>query len=266
MLPPRFTHAALAILSLAPQARAELPDERDHALPCRPTIACTADLVPPGSFEVEGGVLYRRLGSAAQSWTTPLLLKQTLTEALQLQVGSNGYTAVGGDLPARYLDDLVLGPKLHFLDQGTIMPSVSVSAELSVPTFHRSGYQRSYDGLFTAYVTKDLGLIHLDVNGGVNLWRIEDHPIRQEFGALALSMNLVGALGAMVEGYVFSDARPVTPHDGGFLFALSQTPRPWLVLDEGGDLGFYPRTRSVSLFVGMTIIPAVFRATAGGAS
>jgi hypothetical protein len=30
-----------------------------QTLPCRPTIACTADIVPPGAFELETGVLFR---------------------------------------------------------------------------------------------------------------------------------------------------------------------------------------------------------------
>jgi hypothetical protein len=35
------------------------------------------------------------------------------------------------------------------------------------------------------------------------------------------------------------------------------TARPWLVVDAGGDAGFFPSTRSVSVFLGMTIVPVV---------
>src|SRR5262249_34542690 len=41
---------ALLLAGVTAQA-AGWPDERDRALPCRPTIACTAELVPPGTFE-----------------------------------------------------------------------------------------------------------------------------------------------------------------------------------------------------------------------
>ena len=248
---------AVTLLHVASSASAALPDDRDRALPCRPTIACTADLVPPGTFEVEAGVLYRRIGTAGRQWTFPLLLKQTFTEAVQLQVGSNGYSIVAGDVPAQFLDDVVIGPKFHLHDQAEIWPSIAVSAQASIPTFRRDGYARTYDALFTAYVTKDVGPVHADLNFGLNFWRIEDHPLRQEFAALALSMNLVAPLGAMVEGYVFSNASPLASRDGGILFALSQTVRPWLILDEGADVGFYPSTRAYSLFVGLTISPAV---------
>lgn len=238
-------------------ASAELPDGRDHALPCRPTIACTADIVPPGAFEVEGGILFRRIASKGRLWTFPVLLKQTFTEALQLQVGSNGYTLSRGEVPAQYLDDLTVGAKFHLLDQTAARPSLSVSAAASIPTFRRAGYLRTYDGLFTGYMTKDIGPVHADLNVGLNLWRIEDRPLPQEFAALALSVNVVAPFAVMIEGYTFTNASPVAARDAGLLFAISQSPRPWLVFDEGGDLGFFPSTRAYSVFIGATIIPAV---------
>jgi hypothetical protein len=179
---------------------------------------------------------------------------------LQLQVGTNGYSImsdVPGNVPAQYLDDVTVGPKLHFVDQTEHMPSIAVSAAASIPTFSVDGYTRTYDALFTGYVTKDLGPLHADLNVGLNLWRIED-PSPQVFAALAVSTTLFGPLAAMAEGYVFTSGAPIASRDGGLLLALSQTPRTWLVFDEGGDIGFYPSARSFSLFVGATFIPAVF--------
>jgi hypothetical protein len=241
---------------------AELPGNVDHALPCRPTIACTADIVPPGTFEVEAGALFRRIDGSARQWTFPLLLKQTLTETVQFQVGTNGYSIIEGGAPARYLDDVVVGPKVHLLDQARSRPSVAFSAELSIPTFRGLGYLRTYDVLVTGFATKDLGPVHADLNAGVNLWRIEGAPRPQEFVALALSATVVGPLGAMLEGYIFSDASPVAYRDGGLLFAFDEEVRPWLVLDEGADLGLYPPNRAYSVFVGATLIPtALWRRT-----
>ncbi len=62
------------------------------ALPCRPTIACTADIVPPGSFELEIGYLFRKLRSPLLQHSVPFLAKLTLAEWVQLQVGGNGPT------------------------------------------------------------------------------------------------------------------------------------------------------------------------------
>ena len=243
--------------SLAKIGRAEPPSDSDHALPCRPTIACTADVVPPGTFEVETGVLFRRIDGGARQLTVPFLLKQTLTETVQVQVGSNGYSIIEGDVPAQYLDDVVVGPKVHLPDQTRSRPSLAFSVELSIPTLRQVGYLRTYDVLATGFATKDLGPVHADLNAGVNLWRSEGAPRPQEFAALALSGTVVGPLGAMLEGYIFSDASPVAYRDGGLLFALDEEVRPWLVLDEGADLGLYPSNRAYSVFVGATIIAAV---------
>src|SRR5271170_5712730 len=69
----------LALVAASRDARAVSPPEDDaRSLPCRPTIACTADLVSPGLFELETGMLFRRLGDTRQ-WTLPFLAKLTLT-------------------------------------------------------------------------------------------------------------------------------------------------------------------------------------------
>jgi hypothetical protein len=46
-----------------------------------------------------------------------------------------------------------------------------------------------------------------------------------------------------------------TPSHGGWLFALSVSPRPWLLFDFGGDGGYFPSSRAYTSFVGMTIVP-----------
>lgn len=253
--------AVVSILGVTRHAGAEpeLPNDADVSLPCRPTIACTADLVKPGSVEIESGALYRRAGGPLHKgvWMFPAIAKLTVVEQLQLQIGSNGYSTTVSPPTERYIDDIVITPKLHVLDQTKYLPSLSVSAELSVPTFRATGYLRNYDAFFTGYVTKDLGPLHADLNAGVNLWAIDDHPAPQGFTALALSAPLPWPFGIMVEGYVFTDAQPASRRDGGLLFALSHSPKPWLVFDVGGDIGFYPSTHAFATFFGMTIVPVV---------
>ena len=252
--------------SAAAAARAaEAPDARDRTLPCRPTIACTADIVPPGTVDLEVGALYRSLGpssltrpaSATRQWTFPFLVKLTLEPWVQLQIGSNGLTEAAGVTPQNYFDDLVVGAKFHLHDQGDWEPAVSVSAEASVPTFPGQGYLRTYDAFFTAYVTKDLGPVHADFNVAWNLWRLEAAPLSQGLVALALTANVPPPFGVMGEAYYFTDAEPIAPRDGGVLVAFTHSPRSWLVFDLGTDVGWFPSTRAYSLFVGMAIIPVV---------
>jgi hypothetical protein len=254
--------AAAIVLSpgWARTARAiEPPDARDKALPCRPTIACTADIVPPGTLDVETGALFRSLGPAGSTrqWSFPFLLKLTLADWVQVQAGSNGFTGARGATPESFLDDAQLVVKFHLHDQTAWTPSISISGEASIPTARSLGYLRTYDASFIAYITKDFGALHADFNLAWNVWRLDAAPLSQGLAALALSVNLPPPFGLMAEAYYFSDAAPVAPRDGGFLFAVSHSPRTWLIFDAGGDLGFFPSTRAYSVFIGASFIPAV---------
>jgi hypothetical protein len=256
LLGSRFFCTVVAIIAVAKEAWAvSAPDDETTTLPCRPTIACTADIVKPGLFELETGILFRRLGSARQ-WTFPFLAKLTLTPYAQLQVGSNGYTTQFDGTPARYFDNVQAGMKIHLLDQGPALPSLSLSGLISVPAIeHQQGFTPADEVFLVAYITKDFGPLHADLNLGVNEWAVNASPKAQEWVALALSAPLPPPFGIMFEGYYFTDAGPIAGRDGGFLFALSLAPRPWLMFDLGGDIGYFPAERAYSSFVGMTLVP-----------
>jgi hypothetical protein len=105
----RARATAIALLVAAPVAGAPRWPREDRVLPCRPTVACTADIVAPGTVEVEAGWVVRR--GAATQHQTPLLLKMSLARWLQLQV------AAGATFDERRtVDDLVVHAKLHVLD------------------------------------------------------------------------------------------------------------------------------------------------------
>jgi hypothetical protein len=59
----------------------------------------------------------------------------------------------------------------------------------------------------------------------------------------------------MAELYGFGDAGPVAPDDAGALVAVSYAPRPSVMFDLGGDVGFFQATRRMTLFLGVTFIP-----------
>jgi hypothetical protein len=246
-----------ALLLFARAAHAAAPDASDKVLPCRPTIACTAVLVPPGAFELETGWLVRTLPDNASQTTVPFLAKLTLAEWVQVQAGSNGYTILRALRTTHFFDEATLGLKLHVLDQSGAAPSLSFSATGSFPISSDESAPQTYDAFFTAYATKDFGWLHIDLNSGANAWRLNGDPIAQGFYALALSGNLPPPFGVMLESYYFSDATPAAPKDGGVLFAITHSPKPWLLFDLGGDVGFFPSTRKYSVFVGMTIVPFV---------
>jgi hypothetical protein len=243
--------------SVPSASAADGPDDRDHAKPCRPTITCTADITAPGEFEIEAGSAYAH-GDALSQWAFPFLLKLSVADWLQAQLGSNGYTLVRTDPHADFMDNIFVGPKFHLVDQGSIAPSLAFSAQVSVPTFAADGYVKSTDVFFVGYASKDLGPVHADWNAGLSVWRVAGGAIAQGYTSVVFSTTLPASFGAALEGYVFSDAAPAASRDGGLRGAATFSARPWLVIDAGGDAGLYPSVRGYTLFAGVTVIPVVF--------
>jgi hypothetical protein len=242
----------------AADVRAESPDEPIRVLPCRPTISCSADIVPPGALEVELGYSTRRVRLGGFVSTQPALVKLTALPWLQFQLGTNGYIFSSGAVPRelRYIDDVSVGLKTHFVDQTTATPSIAVSATWSIPSPYRdSAFPFAYDASFWAYVSKDQGRLHVDLNGGVNFWQFElKERSYQPFVALAATVALPLSLGAMAESYWFDDGGRIAPRDAGFLIAASYAPSPSLLFDAGGDMSFFPSTRTYSIFAGVTFV------------
>jgi hypothetical protein len=257
---------ALVIIATLPGSSAamNLPDQDTRALPCRPTITCTADLTQPGVFEIELGFITRRLGSGNFQYATPLLLKLTLAEWVQLQVGTNGGVFLPtGPSQASYLDNISLGGKFHVRDQTEDGPSTSLSIAISVPSYAGQGaYIPVYDAFFVLYLSKDFSWLHADMNAGVSALRLNGSPRLQGFSSLVLSVSLPRSFGLMLEGYGFTDASPVASPDAGVLMATCFSPKPWLTLDLGVDAGLIQSVRSFSLFTGLTVVPVDFWETA----
>jgi hypothetical protein len=249
-------------------ARSAAADDEDavRVLPCRPTISCSADIVPPGAAEIEAGYAARRVSQGGYLETEPVLLKLTLLRWLQLQAGTNALVYSLGNVPRRldYVDDLSLGAKLHLLDQTQSTPSFAVSGSVSIPSFDPDVAAPGGEGAsFWAYASKDFGApgspgsLHVDLNGGLDVMQLDlPAPRARPFGALALTESLPLKLCAMAEAYAFGDAGPLAPRDAGVLGAIGYAPKPSVMFDAGGDVSAIPTTRTFTLFAGVTFIPA----------
>jgi len=208
-------------------------------------------------LEIEAGYLARRAPPNGWVHAEPVLLKLTLAEWVQVQLGANGKVFTTGNVARslRYLDDITFGPKFHLLDQSGALPSIAVSASLSIPSWDRQlDFPYAYDTSFWGYLSKDEGPFHFDLNGGLTIWQFDVAPIYQGFVTFASSMAIALGFGAMAEVYTFSNAGRISPEDGGLLMGLSYAPVPWLMFDAVGDSGFFPSTRPFSLFAGFTVI------------
>lgn len=244
----RLVVCALSLTFSAPLALAteEIP------LPCRPTIACTAEFVAPGRLEIEAGYAGRE-GPHALQHATPLLLKLTVLDWLQLQAGTNGFTYEPAS--SRYVDDAILLAKFALASQGDARPAVSASIAACVPTgVGNLGYRPGVDAQAMVYVTKDVGWFHGDLNVGINALGLDRTTRAQPFAAFSASTVVWGGLTPMVELYGFTGAGAAAPRDAGFLAALGIPTGRWGILDVGGDVGLGGQDRRFTLFVGITAL------------
>jgi len=243
-------------ISCAASARAaSLPGENNQAVPCRPTVSCIADFASPGTVEVELGYQLQRLTPPTLAHSIPFLVKLTLADWAQLQLGSNGPTFIPSGQPTRYVDNLTVGLKFHLRTQSRRAPSIAWSVAVGAPVDTAPGYQRAIDLSWTAYLSKDLGRFHLDFNAGVILWHLEGATVAQPWAAFAVSRALPRHFGLVAEVYYFAAARPFAADDGGLRVAASYSPRGWIVLDLGGDIGWFPSQRAVTVFAGFSVVP-----------
>jgi hypothetical protein len=250
----------MAVLATAMPAAAEGSDDAMRVLPCRPTISCSADIVPPGALEIELGYAARHVRPDGFFHIQPLLVKLTILRWLQAQLGTNGYVFPSGEVSRslQYIDDVSVGLKLHFFDQTDIAPSLAASAALSIPTPYRNDtFPFAYDASFWMYASKDYGPLHVDLNGGLNIWQFDiSQRSLQPFVSLAATLALPLHVGAMAEGYWFDYGGPIALRDAGLLMAASYGPSPRVLFDAGVDWSFVPATRTYTLFAGVTFIPA----------
>ncbi len=252
-----------SVLSLTARAQADAVEqsaspeagERVSTLACRPTIACMAEIVPKGFFEVEAGY-GGRASAGALAHSGQLLLKYSLLDTVQLQLATNNLFLVGQGLAPRAVDGVMPGLKVKFNDQGEVMPSNGISVHVAFPTHGFEGAaQRTIDASAWWYISKDVGPVHGDINFAVNVFDVTHNPTPQGLMTLALSMPIGFGFGVMSEAYTLFGNVEAVPVDGGWLNAISYSPIPEIAFDAGADVGFYWQTRTVSFFAGITFVP-----------
>lgn len=252
---PRWGHRASKVMALplalcvAPEARAD----PTQTLPCRPTIACTADLVPAGSFELEAGAFVRTAPGAPAAYSAPFLAKLSLTDWMQLQLGSAGPTWSDGQL---VMDVAVVIAKVRLLPQGAWTPSLSLSLGGVFGVTPGSQTYQPVEGVQAAlYASRDIGRLHVDVNVGYNVMTVAGTDFEHGYwGALSTSVAWSSVFGTFHELYYFSPQVAGGARDGGFLFGVTLSPSPSVMFDLGGDVALFQSTRTANAFVGVTFV------------
>ncbi len=229
----------LVLLALAAGVKAQ---------PCRPTVACTAELVPAGHAEVEVGGWSTASGTALN-----VLAKVSLVDWLQVQFGTDrllDFTSTG----VTAVDGAVVSLKGRLFTQLGWRPTLSVSMRLAAPTRPPlPAIQGATDLAGTLHVSKDLGPLHADLNATVLVLGLRE---AQGQAAMALSTGLPAHFGAALEVHS-TFGNPRLADEGGVRAVLTWSGDDRLVLDVGGDLGFFPQTRAWAFFFGFVFVPTV---------
>jgi hypothetical protein len=267
-----FVSPALAAEAGLDASAAPTEPETVEAQPCRPTIACMAELVPAGFFEVEAGYGGRQSAGTFVS-SGQLLLKYSVLDNLQVQLATNNAFLAGPGLAPRAFDGVMPGLKWKLNSQGDKVPSNALSVHLLLPTHgFAEAAQKTVDLQAWWYLSKDLSIVHADLNLMLNVADLGGRPTPQGLAALAVSVALPRGFGLFTELYSSFGNAGALPLDGGSLNGLSYSPIDEIVFDAGVDVGFFPGTRSFSVFAGVTFVPhgrsrvPLARATGAGAS
>lgn len=252
---PRRGHPAARalafLLTLAVTSRAGA--DPTQTLPCRPTIACTADIVPGGSFELEAGALLRTAAGMAATYSAPFLAKLSLTDWAQIQVGSAGPTWSDGQL---VMDVAVFAAKVRLMPQGAWAPSVSLSLGGAFGVTPGSQSYQPIEGVQAAlYASRDIGRFHVDVNVGYNGFTVSGSPVTHAYwAAVSTSVAWSSVFGTFHELYYFSPQVVGGGRDAGFLFGVTLSPSPSVMFDIGGDIALVQSTRTANAFFGVTFV------------
>lgn len=231
------------------QVQAEPAATEIVAVPNRPTIASTAEVVQPGVLELEYGF---EGGDGHQNING--LMKFGLTKWLEVRVANN---PILRDSAVFGTGDSGAGFKLRMFSQNEKgRPTATLLYAVTIPSASHALGTQAYGHAIQILVSKDFGKHHFDWNEGIQLsGRPRPLPSgydRGYFSALSWSHPLRGKWGFTAELAGTSKINDTTPGVMTILFAPTYSVSPRLVLDAGGYVAAYGNLPRVTAFVGVT--------------
>ena len=192
------------------------------AVPNRPTLASTAEMVQPGVFEVEYGL-----------------------EAAHGHQNINGLLKWGAS---------GAGFKFKLFPQKSARPTLSFLYVATIPTARPQLGAGAMQHLAQLLVSKDFGKHHFDANEGVQfVGRPGSSGFdRHYFTALSYSHPLTKKWAYTAEIAGFSRANAANPATMTILVAPTYSPSSRLVFDGGAYLAAYGNLPRVTFFLGLT--------------
>ena len=216
------------------------------AVPNRPTLASTAEMVSSGVFEIEYGF---EAADAHQNING--LLKFGVVKNLELWFLNNPIECDSGTAG---LGDSGAGFKYKLFPQKRARPTVSILYIATIPTARPELGVGAMAHLVQVLVSKDFGKHHFDFNEGVQfVGRPQQGGFdRRYFSALSYSRPLKGKWGYTGEIAGYSWQNRSTPATMTILNAATYNVTSRMVLDGGVYFAVYGSLPRATFFAGLT--------------
>ena len=216
------------------------------AVPNRPTLASTAEMVRPGVFEIEYG-----LEAADAHQNINGLMKWGAVKNLELWFLHN---PIERDAGTAGLGDSGAGFKYKLFPQKNARPTLSFLYVATIPTARQQLGAGATQHLAQVLVSKDFGKHHFDANEGVQfVGRPGSSGFdRRYFTALSYAHPLAGKWAYTTEIAGFSGANAANPATMTILFAPTYSPSSRLAFDGGAYVAAYGNLPRVTFFLGLT--------------
>jgi len=232
--------------------------------PNRPTFSTPALTTQSGLVELEFGLAHSVL-QVGDIDSTPYLLKLGVLKRLELRIGGNGllHATQPGEPAATGFGDLQLGAQWTFLPNGPLGVDEAVQVTWKVPTARSSnGLGSGQPDVFLMLMfSRDIGAFHADLNFLATSLNHEAPRISGSVPAGSLSVSRTLNEQWSLTGEIYS----IGGTDGSDaivsnLWAVGYKVSPRLVLDGGIDVGLSHTAPKISVFAGLTVGVARFRA------
>ena len=206
-------------LAFAVAATAQIAQEVEQPLsPDRPGFTPSTSVLQPGMVQIEGGVTLSidSDGDVSHRTTTfgSPVIRMGMWRFVELRAGGDGLQFVrsadcNGHNSTAGWSDLVLGAKVAVLNEGRLVPAISLMPSISMPAGNREFTSSTYDPSLGIAWRKSLPA-GMSVGGTVTGTSLADEGVRHALYASALSvgMPLPEQLAGFVEIYVASSDDP----------------------------------------------------------
>lgn len=241
-------------LATACQAQ-EAPEPEESIVTDRPDFTESAQTVPAGRAQLEGGVSFSRTGADEEQPMGELLLRLGTGSRTELRVNVGSYLQTRGpDGRASGFEDIALGFKLKLRDasrrHGLGVPDVALLAETSLPTGARAFRENATQPEVKLCLAWDLSeRVGLSSNLNYAYPSEAGERFGEPSGSVSVSYSLAERTGAYLELFGFAPSgrgRPNTSYlNGGVTYLVTNDYQ----LDARAGVGL--NGRSNDYFLGM---------------